>query len=139
MTTAERRDTTAAVASGEFGTRPDAAAHARRMARGFLDHNAPQAPAEAADVVELVVAELVTNVVRHAMSRHCLMELADLGDGVEIAVSDGDPSPPRAREPDYSGGGGFGWPLVCRLASFVKVSTRATGKTVHAVVPYAVS
>ncbi|MET7765441.1 ATP-binding protein [Streptomyces sp. NPDC005355] len=121
--------------SSDLATGPDAAGRARHVARGFLGKAPIGEAAEMSDAVELVVSELVTNAVRHAHGRMCRMELTDLGDGVEIAVSDGDPTPPRWRSPDLSGGGGgFGWPLVHRLASSVRVSTRLTGKTVHAVV-----
>ncbi|QKV91848.1 ATP-binding protein [Streptomyces sp. NA02950] len=118
--------------SADLRTGPDAAVRARRVARGFLGKAALNGAAEMCDAVELVVSELVTNVVRHTDGRVCRVELTDVGDGLEIAVTDSDPRPPRWRSPDLSGGGGFGWPLVHRLASSVRVSTRPTGKTVHA-------
>ncbi|MET8009972.1 ATP-binding protein [Streptomyces sp. NPDC005271] len=120
--------------SSDLATGPDAAGRARRVARGFLRKTPLGGAPEVGDAVELVVSELVTNAVRHAHGKECRMELTDLGDGVEIAVSDADPTPPRWRSPDLSGGGGFGWHLVHRLAASVRVSTRLTGKTVHAIV-----
>ncbi|MBL1100847.1 ATP-binding protein [Streptomyces coffeae] len=118
--------------SADLTTGPDAAVRARRVARGFLGKAALSGASEMCDAVELVVSELVTNVVRHTDDRVCRVELTDVGDGLEIAVTDSDPRPPRWRSPDLSGGGGFGWPLVHRLADSVRVSSRPTGKTVHA-------
>ncbi|MEU8826776.1 ATP-binding protein [Streptomyces sp. NPDC048636] len=118
--------------SADLTTGPDAAVRARRVARGFLGTAALGGASEMGDAVELVVSELVTNVVRHTDDRVCRIELKDVGDGLEIAVTDSDPRLPRWRSPDLSGGGGFGWPLVHRLAASVRVSTHATGKTVHA-------
>ena len=112
----------------------DTAARARRMARDFLGGLPSPAPAEVADAIDLVVSELVTNAVRHARSEVCSIELTGAAEGVRIAVSDLDPTPPRPRTPDLHGGGGFGWPLVRRLSTSVEVESHAAGKTVCAVV-----
>ncbi|MFH7594618.1 ATP-binding protein [Streptomyces racemochromogenes] len=83
----------------------------------------------------LVASEMVTNAIRHTRGP-CTLQLAWAGDGVDIDVTDSSPHPPRARPPDPSGGGGFGWPLVNLLASEVEVRPAAAGgKTVHAHVP----
>ncbi|MEW1830045.1 ATP-binding protein [Streptomyces sp. NPDC088196] len=108
-------------------------ASARDSARDFLgalDH--PMAP-EAADAVALVVSELVTNALRHGGGT-CTLDLTAHPDGIEVAVHDRSPQTPRMRTPDLNGGtGGFGWPMVNRLAQATTVTSQAAGgKTVSA-------
>jgi hypothetical protein len=63
--------------------------------------------------------------------------LAARPDGIEVAVHDHSPHAPRMRTPDLEvGTGGFGWPLVNRLATATAVTHRTTaGKTVSALLP----
>ncbi len=64
----------------------------------------------------LVVSELVTNALRHGGGA-CTLYLSAHLDGIEVAVHDRSPRTPRMRTPDLNGGtGGFGWPMVDRLA-----------------------
>ena len=53
-------------------------------------------------------------------------------DSIEVAVHDRSPQAPRMRTPDLNGGtGGFGWPMVNRLAHATAVTRQAAGgKTV---------
>ncbi|GGZ18608.1 hypothetical protein GCM10010327_57240 [Streptomyces nitrosporeus] len=53
------------------------------------------------------------------------------------AADDGSPQVPRMRTPDLNGGtGGFGWPVVNRLARATSVTPgRSGGKTVSALLP----
>ncbi|QES24986.1 ATP-binding protein [Streptomyces venezuelae] len=105
---------------------------ARRATGSFLRRH--DVSEECGDSVLLVVSELVTNAIRHAggsftlrvmLSAHC----------VEVAVSDSDPTPPRARVPDLlDGTGGFGSGIVARLAREVTICPCPEGKTLHVVI-----
>ncbi|MED7952418.1 ATP-binding protein [Kitasatospora sp. NPDC058201] len=108
-------------------------AGARESARGFLAGLVPTLAPEAAAAVVLVVSELVTNALRHGGGTFAL-DLTAYTDGVEVAVHDRSPRPPRMRTPDLAAGtGGFGWPMVNRLAHTTTVTPRQTGgKTVTA-------
>lgn len=119
-----------------IGGTPDAAAHARGVARDFLSDLSPAVESRVVESVELVVSELVTNAIRHAHGRHCTLDLDESSDGIAVVVEDSDPVPPRQRAPDLNGeSGGFGWPIVCSLARDVSVTTRRTGKSIRVVVP----
>ncbi|MFF5273883.1 ATP-binding protein [Streptomyces sp. NPDC000133] len=111
-------------------------ASARETARDFLQGLVPVIAAETADTVVLVVSELVTNALRHAGGA-CTLDLTAHPDSIEVAVHDGSPQTPRMRTPDLNGGtGGFGWPMVNRLARTTAVTHRATGgKAVSALLP----
>ncbi|MFG2137692.1 ATP-binding protein [Streptomyces sp. NPDC048650] len=115
---------------------PRAAATAREAAGEFLAALRPPMCDDAADTVVLVVSELVTNAVRHAGGGACTLRLAVCGDAVVVSVSDSSPAGPVGRSPDTDGeGGGFGWPMVRRLALATSVCATPQGKTVHALMP----
>ncbi|UED88227.1 ATP-binding protein [Streptomyces profundus] len=107
---------------------------ARDLTRAFCARLTPTPPRDAVDAALLVVSELVTNALRHGGGRY-LLELSATGATVRVAVSDGEPRPPKARGPDVLRGGGFGWPLVRSLSVEVGVRCHAKGKTVSAVLP----
>ncbi|MEU3961154.1 ATP-binding protein [Streptomyces buecherae] len=111
-------------------------AGARESARAFLEGLAIPVEAEAADTVVLVVSELVTNALRHGGGT-CTLELTARPDSIKVAVRDPSPRAPRIRTPDLNGGtGGFGWPMVNRLAHATAVTPTPTGgKTVSALLP----
>lgn len=114
-----------------------AVADARDTARAFLEClRQPALAPDAADTVVLVVSELVTNALRHGGGR-CTWELTAHPDTIEVAVHDPSRHAPRMRTPDLNGGtGGFGWPMVNRLARSTAVTRRASGgKTVSARLP----
>ncbi|GGW09304.1 hypothetical protein GCM10018980_22620 [Streptomyces capoamus] len=80
---------------------------------------------DAADTVVLVVSELVTNALRHGGGR-CTLELTAHPDTIEVAVHDPSRHVPRMRT--LTGGtGGFGWPIVTRLARATAETRRASG------------
>ncbi|MFF9813224.1 ATP-binding protein [Streptomyces sp. NPDC014006] len=109
---------------------------ARRVCRRYLRQLVPPVVGRAADDVELVVSELVTNVVRHAHSATCMLSLDARPDAVEVTVVDSDPTPPCSRLPDLSGqAGGFGWSMVRRLAKRVTVVPVPSGKAVCVLMP----
>lgn len=105
----------------------------RESTRDFLDRLVHPIAAEAADTVVLVVSELVTNALRHGGGT-CTLDLTAHPDSIEVAVHDPSPQAPRLRTPDLNGGtGGFGWPMVNRLARATAVTRRTPGgKTVCA-------
>nr|WP_308082807.1 ATP-binding protein [Streptomyces sp. NK15101] len=105
------------------------------MTRGFLAGLRPQPGREAAAAVVLAVCELVTNAVRHAGGTIALTLTAGF-EAIEIAVSDRSSQLSARREPDFAGGGGFGWTVVHSLASSVTATLHPTGgKTVRALIP----
>lgn len=84
----------------------------------------------------LVVSELAANALRHGGGA-CTLHLTAHPDSIEVAVHDPGPQLPRMRTPDLNGGtGGFGWPMVNRLARATSVTRQATGgKAVGALLP----
>lgn len=82
----------------------------------------------AADAL-LVTSELVTNAIRHgggvtALTTHVT------GDALHLSVSDTNPQPPETRTGSPQHPGGYGWPLVQRLADQVTIRAHTTGKTI---------
>ncbi|MFF9818701.1 ATP-binding protein [Streptomyces sp. NPDC014006] len=115
------------------GDSPETAVRTRDVARGFLSVLAPDGGAEV-EAVLLVVSELVTNAARHAGGVTGFGLKVGAGT-VTVSVEDASPVPPWPRLPDPAEPGGFGWLLVQDLAMDVRVSGRASGKTVSAVLP----
>ncbi|MEU2026448.1 ATP-binding protein [Streptomyces sp. NPDC016469] len=100
---------------------PSKAADARAAAKAFLETLDPRPAVTTLQDLLLLVSELVTNALRHAGA---VTALAFGADKDTLYVQVGDPSPdlPQQRTPDLRGGtGGFGWPLVLRLAKRVDV------------------
>ncbi|MFI9724273.1 ATP-binding protein [Streptomyces sp. NPDC052396] len=118
------------------GDSPAGIAHARDVARAFVEGLDPAAAAGTAETLALVVSELTTNALRHGGGRYTL-ELTFTAEAVNAAVSDLNPAPPRERAPDLNGGaGGFGWPMVRRLTSKVTIAPGpGRGKTIHVRLP----
>lgn len=82
------------------------------------------------------MSELVTNAVLHAGAVTALWLTADRR-GVHVRVTDPSPAHPQDRTPDLTGRtGGFGWPMVQRLAQDVRVrEAEGGGKVILATVP----
>ncbi|MGW1274704.1 ATP-binding protein, partial [Streptomyces sp. NPDC002491] len=84
--------------------------------------------------------ELVTNALRHGGGL-AGFEAVSVPDGIRLAVrdhSDGIPSGVRGPAPPPAGraAGGYGWPLVLRLAREIEIESEPTGgKTIRAFVP----
>ncbi|MFH8408802.1 ATP-binding protein [Streptomyces sp. NPDC018019] len=133
--TAPHRVSTAPSLTVTLENCPEAAAVARDVAGDLLRGLGPPPDRDAADAVVLIVSELVTNAVRHTGTRTCTLHLTAGPDTVTVSVADSSTRPPCERNPDVRGeGGGFGWPMVRRLAVSTSVETTAGGKTVSAVV-----
>ncbi|MFE2374549.1 ATP-binding protein [Streptomyces sp. NPDC059398] len=103
------------------------AAEARDAASRFLGGLHPAPPAHVSQNLVLLVSELVTNALRHAGGVTSMRLRADRR-SVEVAVADPSPAHPQDRTPDLTGcTGGFGWPMVQRLARTVAVRDAAGG------------
>lgn len=112
---------------------PAKAADARAAAAAFVEAlDPPPSPSAVQDLL-LLASELVTNAVRHAGA---VTALAFGADEKTLYVQVADPSPdrPRQRVPDMTGAaGGFGWPLVLKLARKVTVRNHmGQGKIISA-------
>jgi anti-sigma regulatory factor (Ser/Thr protein kinase) len=85
-----------------------------------------------ADIIVLLVSELVTNAVRHARPESAGMELRleAAGGTLRIEVEDGDPRWPQPRTLTGPEESGFGFVLVDALASKWGVRDTAAGKAV---------
>ncbi|MEW2433193.1 ATP-binding protein [Streptomyces caniferus] len=138
MSTAEapRTVTASPVLELQLDCRSEAVGPARHLATAFLEQLEPAVERDAKEAVILVVSELVTNAVRHAGGKVCTLRLRAGPESVVVDVHDSSPVLPRPRTPDVTGeGGGFGWSMVCRIATVVKIKGEAAGKTVTAVIP----
>lgn len=118
----------------EWDCRPELAAEARETTYRFLDGLCPTPSAHTSQNLVLVVSELVTNSLRHAGEVSSLQLRADRR-SLRIVVKDPSPAQPQDRTPDLTGRtGGFGWPMIQRLAERVTVRPRVGGgKTILAV------
>ncbi|MEU9107718.1 ATP-binding protein [Streptomyces xanthophaeus] len=114
-------------------------AAAREATRAFLARAARlRAPAKdgSMDDVLLVVAELVANAIRHTDGPSSLhLELLD--DAVDVCVSDRSPRPPEPRTPRTDGTGGWGWFMIQRLATHIRIRPAdGGGKIICAELPW---
>lgn len=121
---------------------PYVAADARRAVLRVLD-GAPGLPGNRDRIradASLVVSELVTNAVQHGGGvTGFRANLTDDGAGLRLEVDDASTARPVARRAlgvDPTLIGGFGWPIVQRLASSVTVEfLPAGGKRIVVVLP----
>ncbi|CAL9348996.1 ATP-binding protein [Streptomyces sp. enrichment culture] len=126
-----------AAAPGAVGGAAQARAYAESVARELW--GVPRGGVREEDVVDLllVVSELVTNAIRHGGGL-AGFEAGPTAAGVWVAVHDRSAVVPRAvyTFPTTHPGGGYGWPLVARLARDIVVDLRpGGGKTISALVP----
>ncbi|MFD3328638.1 ATP-binding protein [Streptomyces sp. NPDC058701] len=114
-------------------------ASARDATRAFLARAARlRAPAgdESPDNVLLVMAELVANALRHTIGP-CALHLELLEHSIDVCVADRSPHHPRPRTPSTEGAGGWGWFLVKRLATRIRIRPEpGGGKTICAELPW---
>ncbi|WP_037881407.1 ATP-binding protein [Streptomyces sp. NRRL S-378] len=108
---------------------------ARDATRVFLHDAARMRPPthpESADVVLLIVAELITNAIRHT-DGPCTLHLELHDDHIEIQVTDTSPQPPQPRPPHTDGTGGWGWQLISHLTTHTHTEPHPDGgKTICA-------
>lgn len=100
----------------------------RRATADLLSQHCPWADP---DAVLLVVSELVANAIRHTTGWWRLHVTVGR-DRLVVEMDDSSPQPPVPREPDFGGGGGFGWHMVLNLAGQVEVRPLPYGKRVQA-------
>ncbi|MEI5007864.1 ATP-binding protein [Streptomyces sp. PmtA] len=121
---------------------PTSAAAARdRVERLLEDHfrGAPRhrPPAVVLTDALLVTSELVTNAIRHGGGVTGFAARVS-GEGLVLTVRDRNPAPPVVRlrpEGQPFPVGGYGWPLVQRLASRIHITPLRGGKTIRVLVP----
>ncbi|MET9735702.1 ATP-binding protein [Streptomyces sp. NPDC006458] len=125
---------------------PRSAAAARQYVRNLVRERwrGPSGPADEQAVVDvlLVVSELVSNAVRHGggLAR---FEVTLVAEGVRLGVHDHSGTVPPAAFghgtfPLPDAAGGFGWPLIIRLAREIHVERRPEGgKAISVLVPLA--
>ncbi|MFF9011220.1 ATP-binding protein [Streptomyces goshikiensis] len=110
---------------------PASAAAARSRVRDLLRRAGVSLDSVTAADVLLVTSELVTNAIRHGGGLAAFhIEIAD--DALLLSVADASPHPPLPRTGTPDRPGGYGWPLVQRLADHVDVRSHGSGKTISA-------
>jgi len=118
-----------------FDGRPGSTGEARDFASAFLvraqsEHAVP-VTAKTADIVRLVVSELITNAAKYAPGPY-LLELELTDDTAQVTVWDTEPVLPVPREPDPNRIGQHGLEIVLALCQRFDVERRAGGKRVSA-------
>ncbi|MFI8005457.1 ATP-binding protein [Streptomyces sp. NPDC086010] len=118
---------------------PPNAASARDAVTHLLASRALGPAGRLAEVVVadalLVTSELVTNAFRHGGGlTGFTAELTD--EGLLLAVADASPDVPvtSPHSPRSAHVGGYGWPLVCRLAERVSITFHPGGKSIVALI-----
>ncbi|MFJ3174194.1 ATP-binding protein [Streptomyces roseus] len=111
---------------------PGSAADARaRVSEVLLLAGVSLDSVTAADVL-LVTSELVSNAIRHGGGVTAFR--ADIADGLlRLSIDDASPLLPAQRTGTVERPGGYGWPLVHRLAERVECRTHPDGKTISTV------
>ncbi|MFF2580882.1 ATP-binding protein [Streptomyces goshikiensis] len=110
---------------------PASAAAARSRVRDLLRRAGVSLDSVIAADVLLVTSELVTNAIRHGGGLAAFhIEIAD--DALLLSVADANPHAPVSRTGTPDRPGGYGWPLVQRLADRVDVRSHGGGKTISA-------
>ncbi|MFJ4715527.1 ATP-binding protein [Streptomyces sp. NPDC088785] len=111
--------------SDAAAVRPQVADLAVRALAGLLPADAERVLGD----VQLVASELVANTVHHAGGLLHFRASA-LGDRLRMEVTDASPHHPRTSALDPGTPGGFGWRLVHRLCTGVRVDSGLHGKTI---------
>ncbi|MET9463778.1 ATP-binding protein [Streptomyces sp. NPDC006544] len=107
----------------------------RRFLRRAARTRAPTDP-ENTDAVLLIVAELISNAIRHT-DGPCTLHLELHEDHIEIRVTDSSPDPPQPRPPHTDGTGGWGWQLINHLTTHTHTQPAPNGgKTIYADTPW---
>ncbi|MGW1893769.1 ATP-binding protein [Streptomyces sp. NPDC002004] len=122
---------------------PSSAADARDQVEGLLREHFGRPSASAPHSLALtdallVTSELVTNAIRHAGGvTGFTAQVTD--DGLVVTVRDGSTATPAVRRAADTGfpPGGYGWPLVQRLALRVEIAPLQDGKSIRVLLPLA--
>ena len=111
----------------ESACRPVRTVEAREAASDFLARLNPPPPEPTVQKVVLLVSERVNNALRH-VGAVTSMELRANRHRIQVIVEDPSPAHPQDRTPDLTGRtGGFGWPVIQRLAHDVTIARDRTG------------
>ncbi|GAB2909864.1 ATP-binding protein [Streptomyces mayteni] len=103
-------------------------AHFRRLASlAMRDWGQPPRVTE---VVLHAVTELLSNVARHVGDRRCTLELALLGNAVQVSVSDRSAELPKITLPDWTAEEGRGLWLLREMADGLGYALTEEGKQV---------
>ncbi|MCY0953183.1 ATP-binding protein [Streptomyces sp. H27-S2] len=116
------------------GGRPVVAtsAAARRRVSECLEHVGISLDSVIAADALMVTTELVTNAIRHGGGiLHFHTDIA--GDALHVSVGDASTRTPSSRRGDPGQPGGYGWPLIQRLAEHIDITLHPEGKTIRAV------
>ncbi|MFI5761779.1 ATP-binding protein [Streptomyces sp. NPDC051563] len=111
---------------------PCSAAEARRQVCALLQQAGVGLDSVTAADALLVTSELVTNAIRHGGGLTCF-RTEIMGEALLVDVSDTSPHVPTTRAAAPAQPGGFGWPLIQRLAARVDVRRHSRGKTITTV------
>lgn len=116
----------------ETTAHPTSVSHARDLVNEFLAAQSRPVDEQTAIDLLLVVSELVTNAIRHGGGVRSLRVALRPG-LIDVAVCDHSDDFPVMRDPARGWGpGGYGWPLVRRLASEVACHpVDGGGKTIN--------
>ncbi|MFF3511919.1 ATP-binding protein [Streptomyces sp. NPDC002573] len=127
-------------AFGAVMTAASARAHVLAVVRGHWDTSARPPAEQAVTDLLLVTSELVSNAIRHG-GGVVAFEAIPARDGIRLTVRDRSPHIPTVAFgsgalPVGHDGGGYGWPLIIKLAYDIVVEPCADGgKAVSVVVP----
>ncbi|AWK11925.1 ATP-binding protein [Streptomyces spongiicola] len=121
---------------------PASAAAARDQVERLLEEHFRGAPRHGAPTVALtdallVASELVTNAIRHGGGVTGFAARVT-GEGLVLTVRDRSPEAPTVRlrtEGHAFPMGGYGWPLVQRLATRIHIAPVREGKTIRVLLP----
>jgi anti-sigma regulatory factor (Ser/Thr protein kinase) len=108
----------------------DADRESPRRARSFAQQTLEElGMSQLGDDVALAVSELITNALIHGKS-DVILTIIDLGNGVQVRVTDKAPDHPRLRKVDNHSTGGRGLHIVDCVANDWGVEPAPPGKTV---------
>ncbi|MET3987952.1 ATP-binding protein [Streptomyces sp. PvR034] len=110
---------------------PVSAADARARVRALLPAGSDLDGVSVADAL-LVTSELVSNAIRHG-GGVTGFRAGVAGSLLHLSVTDASPLLPVSRTGTVERPGGYGWPLVQRLAASVECRAHDGGKTIEAV------
>ncbi|MFD3550268.1 ATP-binding protein [Streptomyces sp. NPDC058655] len=134
MSTPPAADGTPGPDSPRGGDQPavTTSAAARRNVGEVLERAGIRPDSVAAADALIVTTELVTNAIRHG-GGIILFRTSLTGDALHVLVGDASTHPPTSRRGDPGRSGGYGWPLIQRLAEHIDITPHPGGKTIEAV------
>ncbi|MFD3808621.1 ATP-binding protein [Streptomyces sp. NPDC058611] len=117
---------------GEQPAVTTSAAAARRNVSELLERAGIHHDSVTAADALIVTTELVTNAIRHG-GGITLFRTSITGDALHVSVGDASTRPPSSHRGDPARPGGYGWPLIQRLAEHIDITPHPGGETIEAV------